>query len=304
MFHRDDLIPTQNGYHVPQNFLGSTPVHHLLNSFLLRLIRRLRRPTQTFSTHEIHFHSSAGYRIAATLLVPKGASAVPAVVLCPGGMDDRRVFFDDRAPIQAAEIASMGVAVLCHDPSGRGGSWGPEDWGGLEHQDNVAQAVRWLRTSAPVAVTQVGLLTMSLGLSSAVGGAKLLAHDQMPVSWVIDWEGPNDRTGILASYAKNGQKLARRLNDTVFWEPREPNRHIQDISAGYWRLQTSCGEESVAIEEAQAMLTAAATGGLPWVQLNRHQRGDIPAQLRLLSSGRLDANRTIRHAVDVAIQRS
>jgi alpha/beta superfamily hydrolase len=276
-----------------------------LDKSLLTLVRKLRRPTRPFSTQDIHFQSSVGYRISATLLTPQTHGPVPAVVMCPGSTHDRSVFFNNSAPIQARELAEMGIAVLCHDPSGRGHSWGPEDWGGLEHQDNVAQAVRWLRTMAPATIQQVGVLSISLGLSSAVGGAKQLAQTDTPVQWLIDWEGPIDRPAIMTNLSRNGQKLARRIHDTVFWESREANKHVMDIKAGYWRFQTSANMPRTLQEsEAVTMTKAAAQGRLPWFQLNRHEKGEIPAQFKPLATGVLDANRALRYAVSVAIRRS
>ena len=278
---------------------------HSLDKSLLRLVRKLRRPNRPFSTQDVHFQSSVGYRIGATLLTPEINSPVPAVVMCPGSTHDRSVFFDNSAPIQARELAEMGIAVLCHDPSGRGNSWGPEDWGGLEHQNNVAQAVRWLRTMAPATIQQVGILSISLGLSSAVGGAKQLAQTNTPAQWLIDWEGPIDRAAMMTNLSENGQKLARRIHDTVFWEPREAKSHVMDIEAGYWRLQTSA-KIPLTLEESEArtMMSAAAQGRLPWFQINRHEKSEIPPQIKPLTTGVLDANRALRYAVSVAIRRS
>ena len=270
----------------------------------LRIVQKLRPPAHTVSSQEIYFRSSAGYRIAATLVAPTSLKAMPAVVLCPGSDQDRSVFFNGEAPIQAEEIASMGIAVLSHDPSGRGASWGPEDWGGLEHQDNVLRAVQWLRSDAPFQSHKVGIVGISLGIASAIGAAKQLAIDETPVSWVIDWEGPCDQRTITANQTMNAPAMGHRRDDSIYWSPREAVRHVGGMRAGYWRLQAHTDHAQPGeLQHAIDMLTAASTGRLPWFRINDHYPGEIPEPIRWLRSGRLSANRALRRAISTAISR-
>ncbi|MGB0639385.1 MAG: alpha/beta hydrolase family protein, partial [Myxococcota bacterium] len=114
--------------------------HHLTREL------RTRRRGRTIEQRSIRLHSSAGYRIAATVYTPQGNGPWPAVVLCPGSDHSSVVFTSRQAPITAEEVAQLGCIVLTYDPAGRGSSWGSEDFGGPEHQDNAAEAIRYLRT--------------------------------------------------------------------------------------------------------------------------------------------------------------
>ena len=271
----------------------------------LRIVQKLRPPAHPVSRREIRFTSSAGYRIEATLVAPTSLNEVPAIVVCPGSDQDRSVFFNGEAPVQAEELAAMGVAVLSHDPSGRGSSWGPEDWGGLEHQDNVVQAVQWLRSEAPLQISQVGIVGISLGIASAIGAARQLAVAETPVSWVIDWEGPCDQRTITANQTMNAPAMGHRRDDAVYWSPREAVRHVGAIQAGYWRLQAETDHAQPGeLQHAVDMLTAASSGQLPWFQINDHSPATVPQPIRWLRSGKLSANRALRRAVSTAISRA
>jgi len=223
--------------------------------------------------------------------------------LCPDGPHDHAAFFNGNAPIQAEELAGMGIAVLCHDPSGRGQSWGPEDWGGTEHQDNVVQAVQWLRHDAPFETRLVGLLSISLGLSSAIGAAKMLAESSTPVSWVIDWNGPCDQPSITQNETRLDPAMGHRSDDPPYWSPREALRHVEHIDAGYWRLQVhSDGSTAKELNRvSRAMLNAAQNGNLPWFRVNDHPAGRIPSRIVGIQPDPTQANRTLRRAVHSAL---
>jgi len=199
----------------------------------------------------------------------------------------------------------MGIAVLCHDPSGRGQSWGPEDWGGTEHQDNVVQAVRWLRENTHFEPSQVGLLSISLGVASAIGAAKALAQSDQPVSWVIDWNGPCDQASITQNGTQMGPAMGHKPDDLSYWEPREAIRTVSQIDAGYWRLEVQPDHSSTndLPRVPQAMLDAAQRGNLPWFKLNDHPVGRIPSRIVWIRPDPGIASRALRKAVKNAFNR-
>jgi len=271
----------------------------------LNLSRRLRRSKVELCVHEIELRSSAGYRIAATLFVPAGAGPIPAVVLCPGSDHHRQAFYGRGAPIRASEVASLGCAVLIFDPSGRGESWGPEDFGGAEHQDNVVTAVRYLRSTSKIAVNGIGLVGISLGVACAVGGARRLAESGHPVDWLIDWEGPCDQRTITANQTMNAPAMGHKSDDTSYWSAREAVRHVGHMRAGYLRLQADPDHAQPGeLEHAMDMLRAANAGGLPWIRLNAHPVGVLPHEPVWLRSGPLAANRALIRALQSLIHRS
>ena len=102
---------------------------------------RRARGLPAIARDRVTLRTEQGIQIEAC--VHRGAAAGregPAVLLCPG-IDDAGTVFDSwRSPISADEVAALGAVVLHFDPAGRGRSWGAEDYGGNEHQEDVAVA--------------------------------------------------------------------------------------------------------------------------------------------------------------------
>ena len=82
-------------------------------------------------------------------------------MLCPGIDDPGGVFDSLNCPITADEVARAGFVALRFDPAGRGESWGEEDYGGPEHQDNVEQALRYLAGLDSVDEKRIGIVSIS-----------------------------------------------------------------------------------------------------------------------------------------------
>jgi dipeptidyl aminopeptidase/acylaminoacyl peptidase len=240
----------------------------------LRGLRRQRRRTEDFS-----FTSSVGYRIRAVLYLPEGEGPFPAVVLCQDGTDGA----DDRGVIDGEEIAGVGAACVVFDAAGRGQSWGDEDQGGPEHQDEVAQAARLLAARPDIDANRVGLVGLGLGAVMAIGAA---ARCGAPVSWVLDWEGPSDR------------ETANVEGDDHYWQDREPVHQVGALRCGYVRLQSEDDHALPGeVRHGVRMGYAAAAGDLPWFQVNQHPRGVAPDRPRWIASGRLAANLAIRKKI-------
>lgn len=264
----------------------------LLGPRLARVERRLatllraRRSTRGVQVVEVPFTSAVGYRIAAWLHLPAGQGPFPAVVLCPDGQDAAEALTRAGASaVTADEIAAAGVACLRFDPAGRGESWGEEDHGGPEHQDEVATAARLLAERPDIDAARIGLVGLGAGSVMAIGAAALAAA---PVAWVLDWEGPSDAElhGAGAS--------APAAEDETFWGPRSPARHVGALPCGYVRLQS---EQDHArpdeVRHALRMGAAVAAGDAPWFQVNDHPRGIAPHRPRWLLPGWYVANRAI-----------
>jgi dienelactone hydrolase len=279
-------------------------IRRLLDRAGLRLARSIRTPNVDTKTTEVHFYSSAGYRIYGTLTQPTGAGSWPGVVLCPGADHDRRVFDTRASPIRTHDLAALGCAVLSYDPSGRGMSWGPEDFGGPEHQDDAASAIKWLREQDCADATHMGLVGISLGVASAVGAARLLAECSAPVSWLIDWEGPCDQRTITANQTMNAPAMGHKADDRTYWAPREAVLHLPHIGCGYHRIQAQPDHaQPDELGHAMTMVTTAANANLPWFKLNDHHEGEAPPTPRWLAPGPLSANRALLRAVRSAIHR-
>ncbi len=234
--------------------------------------------------------STAGYRLAARRVRPPGNEKLPGLVISPAIHQGVDSLLGSSAIVNAMEIAALGYIVLIHDPAGRGESWGEEDFGGPEQQDDVAQAIAALAADRHC-TGRVGVLSLSLGLVAAVGA---LARGDLPVSWLVDWEGPCDRETITAGGTMLVPAAGHALTDESWWQPRDATQAVSRLRCGYVRLQAFPDHAQPSeLRHARRMLTAAASGGLPWFQLNDHPRGDRPDRPTWLGGGPSAANRAI-----------
>ena len=125
----------------------------------------------------------------------------------------------------------------------------------------------------------------------------------MPISWLMDWEGPCDREIITSGGTIMAPASGHTMEDDVYWHPREAVRHVGSLKCGYLRLQAE--RDHAQPEEkrhAARMMRAAAAGSLPWYQLNDHPRGENPTRPVWLPSGRLAMNRTMLRKVMTLIR--
>lgn len=262
----------------------------------LRLLRA--RPRRRASVERLTLRSSAGYPIAVEIYRPDpprlDAGPAPAVVLCP---DHGAALADARSPDSVAdprELAQAGVLVAVYDPAGRGQSWGEDDHGGPEHQDNAAQVVLHLLGLPEVDARRVGLVAIGAGNQAALGAAAALGER---LAWVLDYEGPADAETNAALYGADHP--SRGVDDAVWWADRAPAGLLARARCGYLRLQAEedhrLGDE---LRHAHRMMAAAERcPQLRWLQLNDHPVGERPPRPRWMPRGRLAARAAILHKV-------
>lgn len=253
--------------------------------------RRLQaRRLPKMSVRELHLTSQVGYRIVGQLATPEGAGPLPGLVISPAIHAGIRVMEGVNNPVNASEIAALGFAVLTLDPAGRGESWGEEDFGGLEHQDNVRIALEWMLKDGAVDGT-VGVLSLSLGVAAAVGA---LAGSKLPVRWLVDWEGPSDREIITAGGTIMVPAAGHALADDSYWRPREAVRTVHRLRCGYVRLQANPDHAQPSeVRHAERMIRAASSGNLPFFQINDHPRNEVPTRALWHAGGPFSANTVI-----------
>lgn len=240
---------------------------------------------------DVQFTSTVGYQLAGRITRPAGATSLPGLVVSPAIHQGRDGLDRLGSPVTAAELAALGYVVLSFDPAGRGDSWGEEDFGGPEHQDDLRRAIELCAKTEGVE-GPVGVLSLSLGLAAAVGA--LTRHPELPVRWLVDWEGPCDRETITAGGTRMDPAAGHGLDDDDYWRPREAVRHVGQLRCGYVRLQALPDHaQPLELRHAERMMRAAQAGSLPWFQLNDHPRGDVPARPGWLPGGSLGANRAI-----------
>ncbi|MBM4393195.1 MAG: hypothetical protein FJ090_18885 [Deltaproteobacteria bacterium] len=236
--------------------------------------------------------SSCGYRLKALRVRPSGAGVLPALVVSPAIHQGIDQLTTRAAVVSADEIARLGYAVYLHDPAGRGESWGEEDYGGPEHQDDLRATITAAQ-SDPACNGALGVLSLSLGVAAAVGALSRWPGE-LPARWLVDWEGPCDREIITAGGTIMVPALGHGLDDDAYWNCREATRGVAGLRCGYVRLQAQPDHaQPEEVRHAQRMIRAAAKGNLPWFQLNDHPRGDVPSRPHWAPGGPLAANRLV-----------
>lgn len=197
------------------------------------------------------------------------------MLLVPGIEAPGAVFEREGQIVHVRDLIRLGCVVLTVDLSGRGRSWGNEDFCGPDQQGDVRVCLRHLAERRDVDARRVGILSLSLG-TVAVAGA--LANGEHPdVAWWIDWEGPSDREIITAGGTRMDPADGHSLDDERYWRFREPVHQLAGVHTPYLRYQS---EEDHAqpgeLRHALRMLHAAQAAGLPWFQLNDHPRDQVP----------------------------
>ncbi len=256
-------------------------------------MRRLRELSQgaAVQSESIVLHSTVGYRLGARIVRPASGTVCPGLVVSPAIHQGIAALTSTAAIVSASEIARVGFVVLVHDPAGRGESWGEEDFGGAEHQDNIRVAIRAVAARSDC-TGRVGVLSLSLGVAAAAGA--LARWPELPVDWLLDWEGPCDREIITAGGTRLVPAAGHSLDDEAWWPPREAVAHAGALQCGYARLQAFPDHaQPEELRHARRMLEAARAGAAPWVQLNDHPRGALPDRPHWLAGGPLAANRAI-----------
>lgn len=259
---------------------------------LVGLVRSVRdRTAGDIVREEASFVSTVGYRIHAEIWRPREPGVYPGVVLCSDGAGDVAAAQSTASPVTAPELARRGIVVLAFDPAGRGQSWGEDDFGGPEHHDNAACAVRALAGRDDV--REVGLLGLGLGAPVAIGAAA----SGVDVAWVVDWEGPVDRE-TLVSVCPDAPLGA---DDETWWRDRDTLAHLTQLRCGYVRLQSEDDhanpEELRHAQRALHAVHTAAPRPEAWFQINHHPRGEAPARPLWLLPGQGAARQTILRKV-------
>jgi dipeptidyl aminopeptidase/acylaminoacyl peptidase len=190
----------------------------------------------------------------------------PALVLVPGGTGDSKAFTDD-----AMQMASVGIVAITFDPDGRGKSTGQEDYNGHKQQDGLAAVVRFAATLSNVDAQKIGVATYSYGIT--MGSGALARHSDLPVKFLIDWEGPADRnytSGCQPADGRGDKIKWQPCSDNAWWSEREAVNFIGTlrVRVPYLRIQSEKDHVQPNNAHAVDMINAAIKGGVPWVRLN------------------------------------
>ncbi|MBM75514.1 MAG: hypothetical protein CMK59_08935 [Proteobacteria bacterium] len=210
---------------------------------------------------------------------------VPHLLMIPDFGKSRSQFLEKTACLNADELAVQGWNVVLFDPAGRGDSWGNEDWGGEEHQTEVAQIIDSL--SGPV-----GIYTEGAGLNTALGGAQ---RSKKAVDFIIDYEGIADPDLIL--------RLPIRPDisaDSPFWNDRNGHQHLKDPPCLYHRFQSEIDHNLPDdLRHARRIMRTLSQSKGTLFRLNHHRIGEIPDRPRWIAAGPISARRNLLEALDI-----
>ncbi|HCH65903.1 MAG TPA: hypothetical protein DFR83_24085 [Deltaproteobacteria bacterium] len=172
-----DARPEANGGSMPELQLIGPELTEALRraerttAAWMRRVRESTRPLDVFE-EAVELRSTCGYRLCGRIWIPRtGSGPRPALVWLGDGASGVADALDPDAPMTAPEAARAGWAVIAIDLAGRGDSTGEDDFGGPEHADDVACAVRHLGERADVDRNRVGIVGLGLGAPVGIAAA-------------------------------------------------------------------------------------------------------------------------------------
>jgi len=206
---------------------------------------------------------ASGARLLTRVVTPaNGEDPVDeTLILVPGGVGT----ID---PKKARRLADSGFRVIYFDPDGRGESEGTEDLGGSIHQDGLAAVIQAVASFPGVKPDKIGLVSYSYGITMASGA--LVRYSDLPVRFLIDWEGPANRMDTTTGCGPNQRIAWPPCGDSQAWAQREAVTFISMITIPYQRLQSEKDHVQPDLSHAIDMVNAALQGGAAWVRLNDH----------------------------------
>ncbi|MBW2699268.1 MAG: hypothetical protein JRF33_00485 [Deltaproteobacteria bacterium] len=201
------------------------------------------------------------------------AKRYPTMVKVPGGSGAGSASEDspdlDRRPdLQAAE----GYVVVIFDADGRGNTAGTEDYCGHIHQDGLAVLIETVASWDVVDVDRLALFTSSYGIT--MGSGVLARYPELPVLFLLDWEGPANRMDTGHCDADNTGHITHDCDDDLWWSEREAAVFMTQVAVPYLRMQEV--QDHAQPDNLHAILmvnnathTSHGGGGLsPWTCVN------------------------------------
>jgi dienelactone hydrolase len=125
-----------------------------------------------------------GNQTGIRIMKPLGEGPFP-VLIGIAGVDGMYAFNKLELPIHLRE---QGIVMVDFAPQGRGGSGGQDNFNGKVHQDDLKAIVDFVSQRSFVQQDNIGVPSFSYGVVFATGA--LSRYPEMPVAFLIDWEGP------------------------------------------------------------------------------------------------------------------
>lgn len=233
---------------------------------------------------------SSGSRLSVSVFYPQdwAGGTLPALLLVPGGSG----LID---PKRAESLTEFGFLVITFDPEGRGSSEGVEDHNGYVGQDGLAAVAVAALELPGLDEEAFGMVSFSYGITNAAGA--LARHPDLPIDFLIDWEGPVDRWYTTSGCGPQANESRRiewpSCTEDEWWSQREAITFVDEIAVPYQRVQSEKDHVQSENQHAVDAVNAAVAGGAPWVRLNDYPAGttfdEVPSMLPESEDKRLEA---------------
>lgn len=234
-----------------------------------------------------------GNKIRIKLEKPKGAGPFPVLIGIAGGNDSYA--FHRAGNEQLLEtFDSLKILAVDFAPQGRLGSEGKDNYHGYVHQDDLKAIVDYLAKQQFVNKDMIGVLSFSYGVALATGA--LSRYPDMPVQFLIDWEGPaapgrDIRRGyankeawiknkiVLSMMNKDDIKSEKELRSAVihggeigndiYWDERDASLFAAKLPCPYLRIQSQVDHvQGTSKAPMMAIINTATKNSGQWTRCN------------------------------------
>lgn len=219
-------------------------------------------PTEPATATVVNPTSSA--KLAVYLYTPAGSGPFPTLVV------QEPVRVELRNARKRQPYLDAGLALVLYDPDGRGQSSGADDNGGAVQQDGLKAVVDWAAAQPGVDRARMGMVSFSAGVMAATG--VLARYPELPIRFLIDWEGPSDRTSFGCD-AGSPPGTSLPCADDAYWSQREARALVARVRVPYHRVQYETDHHQPDHHCAVEMAQAAIAAGNPDVRVNDGSAG-------------------------------
>lgn len=228
--------------------------------------RNNQESTKTIPYPEIEFQSDGtsslsipslnGNQIGIHIVKPDGDGPFPVLIGIAGG-DGMYAFNQLELPDRLRE---QGIVTVDFAPQGRGDSEGQDNFHGYVHQDDLKAVVDFVSQLSFAQEDNIGVISFSYGVVLATGA--LSRYPEMPIAFLIDWEGPscpgkdfqrgienNESWAInTISLFSSGEEITAdeygefrihggAISDETYWAERDASHFAKDLPCPYLRVQ-------------------------------------------------------------------
>ena len=234
-----------------------------------------------------------GNKIRIQLEKPKSDGPFPVLIGVEGG-DGFHAFHRDTSKQILEAVNALNILAVDFAPQGRSGSEGEDNYHGFVHQDDLKAIVDYLTKQPFVNNDMIGILTISYGVALATGA--LSRYPDMPIQFLIDWEGPaapgRDIRRAFANkeaWIKNENVLSMLKKDEItsekelhaivlhggkigndaYWDERDASLFAARLSCPYLRIQGHIDHVQGTSKAAMmAIINAATSHSGQWTRCN------------------------------------